>query len=97
MFFMLTMCVVAEEDDDNVLTDLLLDIATGIAIEMCSKSAGCSALASMVMMAFIVIAFIAWACEGFPCNCRWPTNRELNREVRRGGGIFLGRRLASNW
>ena len=87
MFSMFTAARADSDDDDDILGEIVIDIMTGIFLEMCSESATCSSLLMITMMALLLIIVIL-SCITGECLCELPTSRQ----VRRGATVYAGMR-----
>jgi hypothetical protein len=87
----LFVAVKAESDEDeNILGEILFDLATGIAVDMCTQSAVCASMLSTFCVIFIITAAITWCCTGeCMCDCNQKT-------ARRAGTVYAGAEM-SRW
>ena len=88
----ISLTVAHEDDEDNILGELIVDLMIGGAIEICTSFHTCSVLLNIFTMAVITCALIGLCINGCK-DCRLPTEREAKRGIRRGLGIYAGRRL----
>ena len=78
------------DDDDDILGEILFDLLTGIAVDMCTENAACSGLLSIFCCVFIFIGLIMWCCTGeCMCDCDRKT-------ARRAGTVYAGAEM-SRW
>ena len=87
MFSMFTAARADSDDDDDILGEIVIDIMTGIFLEMCSESATCSSLLMISMMALLLTVVIL-SCITGECLFKLPTSRD----VRRGATVYAGMR-----
>lgn len=95
MLFLMIISVAMSYDDeeDDILSELLIDLMIGGALEICASFYTCSML--LQIMTITIILFIAISLCITGCrDCRCPTERQVNRGFRHGVGIYAGRRLA---
>ena len=87
MFSMFTVAKAESDDDDDILGEIVIDIMTGIFLEMCSESATCSSLLMITMMA-LLLTIVILSCITGECLFKLPTSRD----VRRGATVYAGMR-----
>ena len=89
MIALLLTIVYAKKDD--MVKDMLLDMAIGGGLEICSKYNTCRVALRLITVAFIIAYLLNWISRGCKCKCRMPTDSEFNRGVRAVSGMYIGR------
>ena len=74
---------------DDIVKDMLLDMAIGGGLEICSKYNTCRVALKLIAIAFIIAYLLNWISRG--CKCRMPTEDEISRGVRAVSGMYIGR------
>lgn len=74
---------------DNMVKDMILDMAIGGGIEICSKYNTCRVALKLITVVIIIAYLLNWMWRG--CKCRMPTENEINRGIRAVSGMYLGR------
>lgn len=77
-----------DEDEDDVLSEVVIDLLTGIVIEECGKYHTCKLFLTIITITLLLIVILACIING-ECHCRPLTRREL----RRVGTTYAGMRL----
>ncbi len=91
MFSMFTAAKAESDDDDDVVGEIIIDLLTGIALEMCTESAACSSFLTVVCITTILIGLVLTCITG-ECFFEMPTSRQ----IRRGATVYGGMR-ARRW
>lgn len=90
LFSLFTAVKAETDDDDDILGEILIDLMTGIAIDMCSQNAVCSQVMFMMTALMLVLAVLISCCTG-ECIC------ECDRKTaRRAGTTYAGVQM-SRW
>ncbi len=76
---------------DDMVKDMLLDMAIGGGLEICSKYNTCRVALRLITVGMIISYLLHWISKGCKCNCRMPTDSEFNRGVRAVSGMYIGR------
>ena len=76
---------------DDMVKDMILDMAIGGGIEICSKYNTCRVALRLITVVIIIAYLLNWMSRG--CKCRMPTENEINRGIRAVSGMYLGRSL----
>ena len=76
------------DDDDDLISEVIIDLLTGIAIEECGRYPTCQMVLTFIVTSVLLSALIA-CVAGRQCYCR-PLNA---RELRRVGTTYAGMRL----
>lgn len=77
-------------EDDDIVGEILFDLATGIAVDMCTQSAVCANMMFIFCTVFLSMALVIWCCTG-ECIC------ECDRKTaRRAGTVYAGAEI-SRW
>jgi hypothetical protein len=77
-------------EDDDIVGEILFDLATGIAVDMCRQSTACANMMFIFCIVFLSIGLVAWCCTG-ECMC------ECDRKTaRRAGTVYAGAEM-SRW
>ena len=87
MFSMFTAAKAESDDDDDVVGEIIIDLLTGIVLEMCTESAACSSFLTVVCIATILIGIVLTCITG-ECFFEMPTSRQ----IRRGATVYGGMR-----
>lgn len=77
-----------DDDDDDVLSEVVIDLLTGIVIEECGRYQTCKMFLTIITITILLTAIFACIISG-ECHCRPLTGREL----RRVGTTYAGMRL----
>ena len=87
----LFVAVKAESDDeDDILGEILFDLMTGIAVDMCTQSASCANMMFTFCTVFLFVGLVSWCCTGeCMCDCDRKT-------ARRAGTVYAGAEM-SRW
>lgn len=88
MFLIVGTALCYDDDEDDVLTEVVIDMIAGYTIEECSYNKACSEMMSIISVSTIVAALVMW-CIYEDCRCRMPTCYE----ARRTGSVYAGMRL----
>ena len=88
MFSMFTAVKAETDDDDEILGEVLIDLLTGVVLEMCTESETCGYLLYIFTVAIILFGIIMTCVTG-ECFFERPTLRD----VRRGATVYGGMRL----
>jgi hypothetical protein len=94
MFILLAFCTKvarADDDDDDVLGELMIDMLTGVAVAACQSNAVCNGILSIVTVTLFIATLIAWCIGG--CQCETPTRRDMRRAGGMGLGYGIGRSI----
>ena len=84
----------AEDDDDEILSELLTDLMVGVAVSACETNAMCSAFMTIVTIAFIIISLIGFCINGCRCDDEYRPSRKSFRRAGTGViGYGIGRAL----
>ena len=76
------------EDEDDVVSEVVIDILTGMAIEECGRYPTCQLFLTFITTSILLTALIACIANR-QCYCRHITTSEL----RRVGTTYAGMRL----
>ena len=76
---------------DDIVKDMLLDMAIGGGLEICSKYNTCRVALRLITVAFIIAYLLNWISRGCKCKCRMPTEDEISRGVRAVSGMYIGK------
>ena len=101
IFFFLTIALAilpkfirAEDDDDEILSELLTDLMVGVAVSACETNAMCSAFMTIVSFAVIIISLIGFCINGCRCDDEYRPSRSTLRRAGTGAiGYGIGRSL----
>ena len=88
MFSMFTAVKAESDDDDDILGEVLIDLLTGVVLEMCTESETCSSFLFVITIAILLIGIVITCITG-ECFFERPTLRD----VRRGATVYGGMRL----
>ena len=83
------MIVFAENDDDDIMGEIIVDLLIGVAVEICSHYTTCSAIMTIIVIISLIVMFIG--CMLGNIQLGDVINR---RVVRRIGTQYVGRRFA---
>ena len=84
----------AEDDDDDILGQIVVDLMVGIAVAVCETNATCSAFMTIVAIAFIIISLICCCINGCRCDDEYrPSGRTFRRAGTGAIGYGIGRSL----
>ena len=90
LFSLFTAVKAETDDDDDILGEILIDLMTGIAVDMCSQNAVCSQVMFVMTALMLVLAVLISCCTG-ECIC------ECDRKTaRRAGTTYAGVQM-SRW
>lgn len=90
LFSLFTAVRAETDDDDDILGEILVDLLTGIAVDMCSQSVACSQVMFVLCALFLVVGLLITCCTG-ECICDCD-----RRTVRRAGTVYTGAQI-SRW
>lgn len=76
-----------DDDDDNFLSEIVIDLIIGVAIGACQNNPTCDATLSIFCMVFLFISLICWCASG--CEVSSPSRKDF----RRAGTMYIGNRL----
>jgi len=90
LFSLFTAVKAETDDDDDILGEILVDLLTGVAVDMCSQSVACSQAMFVTCALFLVVGLLISCCTG-ECIC------ECDRKTaRRAGTVYTGAQM-SRW
>ena len=87
LFSLFTAVKAETDDDDDILGEILVDLLTGIAVDMCSQSVACSQVMFVLCALFLVVGLLISCCTG-ECICDCD-----RRTVRRAGTVYTGAQI----
>ena len=104
IFFCLTIVIAilpkfvrADDDDDDILGEIMVDLFVGVAMATCETNATCSKFMSIVMFAIILITLIGCCINGCKCNDEYrPSRKDIRRMGTMGLGYGIGRSIIRN-
>ena len=88
MFSMFTAVKAESDDDDEILSEVLIDLLTGVVLEMCTENETCGYLLYISTIAILLIGIVVTCITG---ECFF--DRPTWRDVRRGATVYGGMRL----
>ena len=86
-----SLLIIVDARKDDMVKDMILDMAIGGGLEICSKYNTCRIALRLVTVGMIISYLLHWISKGCKCNCRMPTDDEINRGIRAVSGMYLGR------
>ena len=94
VLFILPKFIRAEEDDDDLLGEIIVDLMVGVAVSACETNAMCSAFMTIMTIAIIIISLIGCCINGCRCDDEYRPSRKSLRRVGTGAiGYGIGRSL----
>jgi predicted membrane protein len=92
MVFMIP--VMAEDDDDDIVTEIIIDLAVGIFIAVCETSATCTYFMYIVSI-FVLFILLISCCINGSCNSidECCTVRSTRRGLTNYAGYRLGKQI----
>ena len=92
VFASLITAVKAESDeDDDLAGEIIIDLLTGVVLEMCTESVKCSQFLTIFTLAMLMFGLVMTCITG-ECFFECPTSRD----IRRGATVYGGMR-ARRW
>ena len=85
---MFTAVKAESDDDEDILGEVLIDLLTGVVLEMCTESETCGYLLYIFTVAIILFGIIMTCVTG-----ERFFERPTLRDVRRGATVYGGMRL----
>ena len=92
IFMIKFMMVFAEDDDDDIKGEIVVDLFVGAAIEVCTHYATCSVILFILSVIVLISALI-----GCILGTLKPGDVVNARNVRRMGTHYVGRSLVRGW
>lgn len=86
-----SLLIMVDAKKDDILKDFIIDFTIGAGIEVCNKYQTCRVALGSITCTFLLMYLINWMSRGCKCNCRMPTEREINRGIRAASGMYIGR------
>tara|TARA_B100001121_G_C18617819_1_gene587780 strand:+ start:674 stop:1012 length:339 start_codon:yes stop_codon:yes gene_type:complete len=101
IFFCLTIVIAilpkfvrAEDDDEDILGEIMVDLFIGVAMAACETSATCSSFMTIVTIAIVLFTTLGCCINGCKCDDEYTPNRKIFRRVGTAGvGYGIGRNL----
>lgn len=84
-----SLLIIVDAKKDDMVKDMIIDMAIGGALEICSNYNTCRVTLRFITVGIIIAYLLNWISRG--CKCRMPTENEINRGVRAVSGMYLGR------
>ena len=84
-----SLLIFVDAKKDDMVKDMIIDMAIGGGLEICSQYNTCRVALKLVTVVIIIVYLLNWISRG--CKCRMPTESEINRGVRAVSGMYLGR------
>lgn len=93
MLFMIKFIMVfAEEEEDDIMGEIMVDLFIGAAMEVCSYYVTCSLIMSITFMAILILTLI-----GCVLGMIEPGDVVNSRNARRMSTHYIGRRLVRGY
>lgn len=89
MILIASLLIIVDAKKDDMVKDMILDMAIGGGLEICSKYNTCRVTLTFITVGIIIVYLLNWISKG--CKCRLPTESEINRGLRAVSGMYLGR------
>lgn len=89
IILIVSLLLIVDAKKDDMVKDMILDMAIGGGLEICSKYNTCRVALRLITVAIIIAYLLNWISRG--CKCRMPTESEINRGVRAVSGMYLGK------
>ena len=86
-----SLLITVDAKKDDMVKDMILDMAIGGGLEICSKYNTCRIALRLITVGIIICYLLNWISRGCKCKCRMPTESEINRGVRAVSGMYLGK------
>ena len=86
-----SLLIIVDAKKDDMVKDMILDMAIGGGLEICSKYNTCRVALRLFTVGMIIAYLLNWMSKGCRCKCRMPTENEINRGIRAVSGMYIGR------
>ena len=104
IFFLLTIFltilpkfVKADDDDDDIIGEIIVDLLIGVAMAACETSATCSSFMTIVSIAIILFTLLGCCISGCKCDDEYRPSGKTYRRIGTGViGYGIGRSIFKN-
>ena len=104
IFFLLTIFltilpkfVKADDDDDDIIGEIMIDLFIGVALAVCETSATCSSFMTIVTIAMILFTLLGCCISGCKCDDEYRPSGKTYRRIGTGAiGYGIGRSIFKN-
>lgn len=99
LIMILTKNVRADDDDDDILAEIMIDLMIGVGMSICEQYATCQAIMTVVIMITLVLACIGCIIStltGHTPSSDWTNKKTTRRFLTTGVGYSAGKAFFAN-